>query len=610
MKSILTYSFLLLVLVFSSVLIAQEITVESFVDRTTVAEGEVFRLTVQIVGENVGNINTPTLDDMPFNVLGSSRSSSTSVSIVNFRQTTTRTERITFNLQAQSIGTHIIPPVQVNLNNRNYYTSPIRITVVEPAAQQQQQQSQAQQQPFAPRPGTQTTAQLEGSDIFFLATADKTTVFRNEMIIVHFKLYTQAQLHNINLGSDPSFSGFWKEDLFQANRIQMQREVYNGRQYNTLLIRSVALFPSREGTLTIPSFDLNLDVVVPARSFFDFNQTRSQRVVSNPIEITVNPLPAISAERNFIGAVGRFDVSSSISANEGETGNSITYSIVLTGTGNFNQTTTPRLPEVSGLRFLPPEINDNKTQSETQFLGNRTFVFPVILQESGQITIPEFEITWFDLINRRYQSRTLRSQTINVKQSEQQIISTPGSQQTIRVLGRDIQFINTNPSLSNFEYLHKRLYFWLILLILPLSLGLHYFYIYESKKMNNDIKYSRNRRAEAVIKKYLKVANKFAKQNSIEFYNSAYIGLSHFLTDKLNLPRGSVEKNIYEALTERGVPESLIKDLQATLQKINFVKFSNSNTITFDTQTDIATINSLIHKLTTELNKKNKGEKR
>jgi len=585
-------------------LFASETTVEAFVDRTEVGEGEIFRLSIEIKGESLGTIPLPNLSEVPFTVLNSSRSSSTSISIVNMRSTTTVTERISFNLQTGSRGSFQIPAINVLVNNRPYYTRPINISVVEPSAtSQQQQQRQPNQSAFANRPSTQTN-QLEGTDFFFLATPDKNTVFRNEMIIVHYKLYTQAQLQNVSLGADPAFTGFWKEELYQADRLQMQREVYEGKQYNTLLIRSVALFPSREGTLTIPAFDLNLDIVTRARTFWDPAQTRSVKISSNPINIRVNPLPPIEHEKNFVGAVGRFDVSSNISANEGETGNSLTYRIVLSGVGNFNQTLTPRIPDVRGLRFLTPEIEDNKDRSSTQLSGRRTFIFPIILQDSGVMTIPEFEISWFDPVSRRYQSKTMKPETINVKPSEQQIISTPGGQQAIRVVGRDIQFIETQPSLKNHMFLFQSVFYWILFLTFPFSLLLHYFYIKESKKLNNDLIYSRNRRAMAVIKKYLKEANTYAKINSIKFYDSAYVGLNHFFTDKLNLPRGAVEKVVFDTLRERGVPDNLIAELHNVLNKINFIKFSNANQINFDIKEDIRIINALIQALMNELNKK------
>ena len=144
------------------------------------------------------------------------------------------------------------------------------------------------------------------------------------------------------------------------------------------------------------------------------------------------------------------------------------------------------------------------------------------------------------------------------------------------------------------------------MLSLPLSLGVHYFIIYENRKLSSDTLYRRDRRAMAIMKKYMRDADKYARANSIEFYNAAYVGLSHFVTDKLNLPRGSVEKLMYETLRERGVTEELVSNLQKGLEKINFVKFSNANIESVNIKEDIVLITGLIQGLMMELGKKGK----
>jgi hypothetical protein len=555
---------------------------------------------VEAKGERIGNLPIPELPNMAFSALGSSRSSSSSISFVNGRMTSQKTESITFTLRADAVGNFRIPPITVVIDRREYLTRPIDITVSENTSQTQPPRTPGQ--PTSPQQPRQTTTP-DGSEMFLLATADKTNVFRNEKIIVHYKLYTQSQISNVSLGGEPAFSGFWKEDLFQADRLQMQREVFEGRQYNTLLLRSIALFPSREGNLTIPSFDINVDVAIPARSFFDFGSSRRVNIVSRPIEIRVNPLPPIEPERNFIGAVGSFEVSTSLSSNTGEAGSSLTYRITLTGSGNFNQTSLPRIPEVQGLRFLNPETEDVRNRSGTAFTGRRTFIYPVILQESGTFELPEIQITWFDPAQRRYISRTLRTETITATPSQQHIVTAPGAQQTIRVIGRDIQFIITDISTKGFTFFYHTFWYWLIVLILILSLFVHHFYNLEEHRQNTDIKYSRNRRASSLMRKYLREANLFAKKNNIEFYNSAYIGITHFLADKLNLPRGSTEKIIFESLKEKSISENVINDLKATLDKINYVKFSNINVETVDIKADLFMIDNLIQALMREIKK-------
>ena len=582
-----------------NILFAQ-VTVQAFVNSNRIAQGGTFMLTIEARGENIGNFPTPQLPELPFVNLGASKSNSTSMRLLNGKMTTEKAEQIIFRLRADTPGDFRIPTISVTVGNQNFQTRPISISVSPINTQNQpNQQQQNQQQQRQPNQITQ-----DGTETFILADVDKRNVYRNEMIIVHFKLFTQSQVQNISFAGEPSFSGFWKEDLFQADRVQWNREVYEGRQYNTFVLRSIALFPSREGNLSIPSLDINVDIVVPARSFWEFNSSRSVKVSSKPINIQVNPLPTIEANKNFIGAVGKFEVTSSLSENEGAVGNSLTYRIELSGTGNFNQTLTPNIPEVQGLRILPPETNDVKTQSRTTFLGKRTFIYPILLQESGTIEIPEIEITWFDPASKRYQSKTLKSETITIHRSEQQVISTTSAQQTIRVIGKDIEFIDLTPTSKNYYFLYQSYIFWILILILPLSLLAHYYFLLEKQKLNTDLLYKRNRRANSVIRKYLKEANYFAKQDSIEFYSSAHIGLSHFITDKLNLPRGSLEKEIIDTLIEMKLSDELVQDLQKSFQKINFIKFSRSDNTSVNIKEDENMITKLILDLMNELNKK------
>jgi len=583
----------------------QNINVTAYVDNNRVAAGQNFRLIVEVRGQNFSSPATPTLPPMNFTTLGSSRGSSSSISFINGAMTSEKTETFTFSLRGETTGSFRIPPVTVVVDQKEYLTAPIDVTVTEATNQQQQQQQT--------RPGTQTPSQPQtprantapdGSEMFMLALVDKTNVYKNEMIVVHYKLFTQSQLQNVSLGSEPNFTGFWKEELFQADKIQMQREVYNGMQYNTLLLRSIALFPSREGTLTIPTFELVIDVVIPARSFFDWGSSRQVKVTSRPVNITVNPLPNITLDRNFIGAVGRFSASSAISANQIEAGESLTYRITLSGTGNFNQTTSPILPNIPGVRFLNPETDDVKNRSDSSFSGKRTFIYPVIFQESGNVTIPEIPITWFDSSQRRYFTQTLPAQTVNVTPSTRQTVVTPGSQQTIRMIGKDIQFIVTSLSTKSFKFLYQTYWYWLIVCLLLLTLALHNIYILEANRRQTDTSYRRNREASVLIKKYLREATKFAKQGSIEFYDSAYIGISQFLTDKLSLPRGSTTKVILETLRENSIAEGVAIDLEKLFEHLNFVKFSNADARTMNIKHDLHIVDNMIAQLTNELGKK------
>jgi hypothetical protein len=305
--------------------------------------------------------------------------------------------------------------------------------------------------------------------------------------------------------------------------------------------------------------------------------------------------------RNFIGAVGDFSVSSSLSSNYGEVGGSVMYEIVVSGTGNFNLIGTPSLPAVEGVRVLTPEIRDNRIASQTTFRGSRTFSFPVLLTTSGDITFPAHDISWFCPRRSQYISHTLPAKTIDVALGDNPLVFIGGRAQSIR-LGEDIEFIISNPSMSNFRFHHTTLWYWFALVLLVSSVIAHYIYLLHTERMSTDQIYRRNRRADAIIRKYMKEANKYAQQNSLKYYDSAYSGLTHFLTDKLNLPNGSVEKLVFEALKERGVDSELVSSLITVLNKLNYAKFSSASEESLNLQDDIVQINSLIMKLLPALN--------
>jgi len=596
-----------------TMLSAQNVTVQAYVVNNRVYVGEQFRLVVEAKGSGLPNLSTPQMPQMHFTVLGSSRSSSQSISFINGSMTSEKTETFTFSLRGDTAGSFRIPPISVMIEGKEHLTAPIDVTVYESTGQTQQGSTNSRpggsQQTIPPPPARQETT-VDGSEMFLRASVDKTTVYKNEMIVVHYKLYTQSQLQNLSLGAEPSFSGFWKEDLFQADRVTMQREVYDGRQYFTLLLRSIALFPSREGTLTIPQLEVVADIVIPARSFFDWGSTRQLKVSSRPVNVTVNPLPHIDSDRNFIGAVGKYTVSSSISGHQVEAGGSLTYKITISGTGNFNQTISPRFPEVWGVRSFTPQTEDAKNRSETSFSGKRTFIYPITFVESGTITIPEIPITWYDASQRRYFTQMLEAQTVEVAPSAQQTVVIAGAQQTIRMIGSDIQFIVTQLSAKSFVFLYHTYWYWAVIFLLILSLPIHDFYILEQNKQQSDAHYRRSRQAAALMKKYLKEANKYARQNSIEFYDSAYIGISKFLTDKLSLPRGSTAKVIIDSLREHEISENVIGSLQKTFDRLNFIKFSNADISTVNIKADLVTIDDLIQQMINELGKKTKRSNR
>ena len=66
---------------------------------------------------------------------------------------------------------------------------------------------------------------------------------------------------------------FGAETVFDAQRLNMQREVVDGRAFNTALLKRLALFPTTAGKQALEQLEVNCEIVAGRRSrgLFDFD---------------------------------------------------------------------------------------------------------------------------------------------------------------------------------------------------------------------------------------------------------------------------------------------------------------------------------------------------
>ena len=69
-------------------------------------------------------------------------------------------------------------------------------------------------------------------------------------------------------------------------------------------------------------------------SFFSRGQKTSDRVRSNSLQLDVQPLPQPAPE-GFSGAVGQFELKSTLAPAQLKTGEPVTWTLTLSGTGNW-----------------------------------------------------------------------------------------------------------------------------------------------------------------------------------------------------------------------------------------------------------------------------------
>ena len=319
--------------------------------------GKQFRLSFSI-NERGTNIKLPPGLSTNFDILmGPSTGSSTRTQIINGKSTTETSFSYTYILRAKKEGTYEIRPASIEVNGKIFESNSLKIQVVKAQTKPAQPQRGSTQQN-----GTQNV-DLGKDNLFVRVDLNKRNVYRGEQIIATVKLYVNP---NINLGGFdevnlPTYEGFYTQDIEIPQQINLDREVYNDKIYQVGILKKTILFPQQNGKITIEPFDLSLLIQqrVKPRSFFDdfFSSYRTVRakVTSQPATVNVKDLP--NAPADFLGGVGNFNITSSISSENVTTNDAVTLTVKINGTGNIRLIRNPELelPTIQLAFFINPK---------------------------------------------------------------------------------------------------------------------------------------------------------------------------------------------------------------------------------------------------------------
>lgn len=156
---------------------------------------------------------------------------------------------------------------------------------------------------------------------------------------------------------------------------------------------------------------------------FGSTVSKPLKAVSPALPLTVSPLPAEGRPAGFSGAVGKFEISSNVSAAAAVAGDPLTLRMHVVGSGNFDRVDSLMLQHVEGWKTYPP-TSSFKASDTTGLKGDKIFEQPVIASKYGSQTLPALTFTYFDPESRRYE--TVRSAPLDVLISASPADSKPG----------------------------------------------------------------------------------------------------------------------------------------------------------------------------------------
>src|SRR5579862_3672941 len=243
---------------------------------------------------------------------------------------------------------------------------------------------------------------------FVRAVADKSRVYVGEPVIVTWSICTGQSGISAGVTSDAHTDGFWSEDVPSTTpRGQATTQTINGQSYQVSRLSEKALFPLREGKLTITPMEVDAAQV----DFFGM-AVRKQHLKSEAVTIEAVPLPREGQPAGFdVGDVGKYELTTRADRAAVSVGEAVTVTLEVKGVGNVRNVHMPALPTPDGWKSYPPK--------ETVALdapggvgGTKTIEVLLLPERAGTVVIPAALLPTFDPETKRYV--TLKSEPLRL----------------------------------------------------------------------------------------------------------------------------------------------------------------------------------------------------
>lgn len=443
-------SSLLFLLIFSALAFGAEEEFRLDIDNLYLSEGTSTNLVVSLKdAKGAELIEVEGLDN--FEVL--SRKSGTQTTIINMKRSYSREYH--YVIMPKRVGEFTLQGV-VKYKGKTYRTNKLEVKVEKRKISHKQ----------------------ENSNIFIRTTLSKDKIYFGQKVILKYDLFTRYNLDNYGFLDNPNFNDFISQvknqDQLKANYVYL-----DGKKYIKYEVRQVILTPTKTGTLEIPSYPFQANI--STGDFFSSSKATYFKTESKSIEVL--PLPQEGQPDDFTGIVGDLELDSNLADNEVKYGDSTTLNIKLSGDVNLDSLDKALDKDISGFEIYQSQKDKKEEIRGMEYYAEKNFDIILVPKKSGELSLPELKIPYFNPERKEYEYATVAEKTIKVsgqaKQAQQSLTtnSNPINQSPPQSI--EITQINTDNQADEDYYTFevKKSYFKVTLAIIGLLILLVLVYL-------------------------------------------------------------------------------------------------------------------------------------
>ena len=322
------------------------------------------------------------------------------------------TRRLTFEwtYEPMRVGVGRIRGTTVRIRGETYTTDEVRVRIVPQA------QRPSRAPPPAAEPGPRADADreerggLRPRDLFIRGTASTDAAYQNEQVTVEYRLFFRpgVRLRQSRMADAWDAPGFWREELDVASRPTPRAQQIYGRTYKAIVLKRVALFPTRAGTLAVDPLRIETEArAQPRLGRRDGPVPRSRyepvTLSSEQLTVAARPLPP-SAPPAFDGAVGQFTLDTRLRPDSAAVGDAVELTARVEGTGNIAAVSPPVLEAPAAFETYEPDVETEIDRSGAAVRGTKTFTYTLVPRSGGTYTLPTLRFAYFNPSSEQYET--------------------------------------------------------------------------------------------------------------------------------------------------------------------------------------------------------------
>lgn len=547
----------------------ESVNFEALVSKKSLGLNENLRVDFKM-NKDGDNFNPPSFEG--FRVVGGPNQSVSNM-FVNGKRTFSKT--YSYFLSPLEKGLITVGQATIEINGKIFKTLPVEVNVSESV--------EISKDPNDPN-------YIVNENLHLVAEVSNPKPFLNEGISIVYKLYYSPQINVTNVGEieTPEFENFWSQNI-KIPRLQIERGLYNGENYNYVTWKKTVLYPQKTGRLEILplSLDVSVDVPTNRRDFFGnriYSQV-SKKITAGRRVIQVSELPD-NAPSSFNGAVGDFDIELTTTKTDLNASESLQATIKISGKGNLKLFSPPSIEAPSSLEKYDPEYTENVSTNLAGMNGNISNTYTLVPQFQGKYPISSVDFTFFNTSLKKYETLKTKEIIVNVLEGptlltekvDPQNSTTPSN---ILPSINQFKFIKTKPNLVNINsssFINST-YFYIII-FLPFFIIILTVIFFKSKKItDSDLKKYKSISANKLARKYLYEAKKNLDKKDM-FYVSLEKAMHNFLKSKLSIETSDYSKErIQDLLKNRNVDDDTQKLFIRLIENCEFARYTPASNV-------------------------------